>query len=120
MNYYQQQNCPKAELILVFFTRHVVGGLYQLLNEASECFSHHCIRYVLDDEYTSSAGSKFPVRWSPPEVLLYCRFSSKSDIWAYGERTDFCERSFKNTPKCVRGILFVKSEPEGLKLLKLV
>ncbi|KAG7517791.1 tyrosine-protein kinase BTK [Solea senegalensis] len=41
-------------------------------------------RYVLDDEYMSSAGSKFPVRWSPPEVLLYCRFSSKSDIWAYG------------------------------------
>ncbi|KAF7664541.1 hypothetical protein LDENG_00173680 [Lucifuga dentata] len=41
-------------------------------------------RYVLDDEYTSSVGSKFPVRWSPPEVLLYCKFSSKSDIWAYG------------------------------------
>ncbi|KAL4631630.1 tyrosine-protein kinase BTK [Arapaima gigas] len=41
-------------------------------------------RYVLDDEYTSSAGSKFPVRWSPPEVLLYCKFSSKSDVWAFG------------------------------------
>uniref|UniRef100_A0A3Q3JAS9 Tyrosine-protein kinase n=1 Tax=Monopterus albus TaxID=43700 RepID=A0A3Q3JAS9_MONAL len=41
------------------------------------------LSYVLDDEYTSSAGSKFPVRWSPPEVLLYCKFSSKSDIWAY-------------------------------------
>ncbi|XP_056455797.1 tyrosine-protein kinase BTK [Gadus chalcogrammus] len=41
-------------------------------------------RYVLDDEYTSSEGSKFPVRWSPPEVLLYRKFSSKSDIWAYG------------------------------------
>lgn len=41
-------------------------------------------RYVLDDEYLPSAGSKFPVRWSPPEVLLYDKFSSKSDIWAYG------------------------------------
>uniref|UniRef100_A0A669PPI4 Tyrosine-protein kinase n=1 Tax=Phasianus colchicus TaxID=9054 RepID=A0A669PPI4_PHACC len=41
-------------------------------------------RYVLDDEYTSSMGSKFPVRWSPPEVLLYSKFSSKSDVWSFG------------------------------------
>ncbi|OCT67253.1 tyrosine-protein kinase BTK [Xenopus laevis] len=41
-------------------------------------------RYVLDDEYTSSLGSKFPVRWSSPEVLLYCKFSSKSDVWSFG------------------------------------
>lgn len=41
-------------------------------------------RYVLDDEYTSSLGSKFPVRWSPPEVLLYSKFSSKSDVWSFG------------------------------------
>ncbi|XP_025085386.1 tyrosine-protein kinase TXK-like isoform X2 [Pomacea canaliculata] len=41
-------------------------------------------RYVLDDEYQSSAGTKFPVKWAPPEVLQYTRFSSKSDVWAYG------------------------------------
>ncbi|XP_078458836.1 tyrosine-protein kinase Tec-like [Lampetra fluviatilis] len=41
-------------------------------------------RYVLDDQYTSSSGTKFPVRWSPPEVFLNNKFSSKSDVWAFG------------------------------------
>ncbi|XP_074849559.1 cytoplasmic tyrosine-protein kinase BMX isoform X2 [Carettochelys insculpta] len=41
-------------------------------------------RYVLDDLYISSLGSKFPVKWSAPEVFHYTKFSSKSDVWAYG------------------------------------
>ncbi|XP_074649860.1 tyrosine-protein kinase Btk-like isoform X2 [Tubulanus polymorphus] len=41
-------------------------------------------RYVLDDQYTSSLGSKFPVKWAAPEVLNYYKFSSKSDVWSFG------------------------------------
>ncbi|KAM6895041.1 tyrosine-protein kinase Tec isoform 2-T2 [Lycodopsis pacificus] len=41
-------------------------------------------RYVLDDQYTSSLGAKFPVKWSPPEVFNFCKYSSKSDVWSYG------------------------------------
>lgn len=45
-------------------------------------------RYVLDDQYTSSSGAKFPVKWCPPEVFNYSRFSSKSDVWSFGKAHD--------------------------------
>ncbi|CAH2276319.1 tyrosine- kinase ITK TSK [Pelobates cultripes] len=41
-------------------------------------------RFVLDDQYTSSTGTKFPVKWSAPEVFRYGRYSSKSDVWSFG------------------------------------
>eukprot|EP00112_Aurelia_sp_Birch-Aquarium-sp1_P010038 Seg2164.2 transcript_id=Seg2164.2/GoldUCD/mRNA.D3Y31 product="Tyrosine-protein kinase Tec" protein_id=Seg2164.2/GoldUCD/D3Y31 len=41
-------------------------------------------RHVLDDEYTASEGTKFPIKWAAPEVIQFTRFSSKSDVWAYG------------------------------------
>ncbi|XP_053144152.1 tyrosine-protein kinase ITK/TSK [Hemicordylus capensis] len=41
-------------------------------------------RYVLDDQYTSSMGTKFPIKWSAPEVFSYSRYSTKSDVWSFG------------------------------------
>ena len=63
-------------------------------------------RYVLDDQYTSSGGTKFPIKWAPPEVLNYTRFSSKSDVWAYGEIFFMVKflRDFKNYLK-ILGVL---------------
>lgn len=43
-------------------------------------------RYVLDDQYVSSVGTKFPVKWSAPEVFHYFKYSSKSDVWAFGKK----------------------------------
>ncbi|XP_070362041.1 tyrosine-protein kinase TXK isoform X6 [Equus asinus] len=40
--------------------------------------------YVLDDEYICSSGAKFPVKWSPPEVFHFNKYSSKSDVWSFG------------------------------------
>uniref|UniRef100_A0A8C1KCY0 Tyrosine-protein kinase n=1 Tax=Cyprinus carpio TaxID=7962 RepID=A0A8C1KCY0_CYPCA len=31
-----------------------------------------------------SFGSKFPVRWSSPEVIKFGKYSSKSDVWSFG------------------------------------
>ncbi|XP_048826699.1 tyrosine-protein kinase Tec isoform X3 [Brienomyrus brachyistius] len=57
-----------------------------LVNEALEVkvSDFGMARYVLDDQYTSSSGVKFPVKWSPPEVFNFCRYSSKSDVWSFG------------------------------------
>ncbi|XP_075458300.1 tyrosine-protein kinase ITK/TSK isoform X2 [Ascaphus truei] len=43
-------------------------------------------RFVLDDQYTSSTGTKFPVKWSAPEVFRFGLYSSKSDVWSFETR----------------------------------
>ena len=42
-------------------------------------------KFVPNDEYIAPEGSKFPIRWCAPEVLIDSKFSSKSDVWSYGE-----------------------------------
>ena len=41
--------------------------------------------FVPNDEYIAPGSSTFAVKWAAPEVLTYGKFSSKSDVWSYGE-----------------------------------
>ena len=52
----------------------------------------HLARFVIDDEYTASEGTTFPIRWAAPEVITHAKFSSRSDVWSYGEFSSERER----------------------------
>jgi len=38
----------------------------------------------LESSYYTSSNTKFPLRWTAKEVIQYKKFSSKSDVWAFG------------------------------------
>ena len=37
-----------------------------------------------EDTYTAQPGAKFPIKWTAPEGLAYNKFTTKSDVWAFG------------------------------------
>ncbi len=49
-------------------------------------------RFVVDDEYTASEGTKFPIKWAAPEVITHAKFSSKSDVWSFGKLRISCRQ----------------------------
>lgn len=42
------------------------------------------INFFSDNHIETILYTRFPIKWAPPEVLNYTRFSSKSDVWGYG------------------------------------
>eukprot|EP01119_Soliformovum_irregulare_P002949 TRINITY_DN13203_c0_g1_i1.p1 TRINITY_DN13203_c0_g1~~TRINITY_DN13203_c0_g1_i1.p1 ORF type:complete len:578 (-),score=139.17 TRINITY_DN13203_c0_g1_i1:546-2279(-) len=40
-------------------------------------------RELTENYYISEIHSKFPVKWSAPEVLLYRKYTTNSDVWSY-------------------------------------
>ena len=36
------------------------------------------------DYYKLDEKAAVPIRWMPPEAILYCKFSTQSDIWSFG------------------------------------
>ncbi|KAK1175305.1 tyrosine-protein kinase TXK-like isoform X2 [Acipenser oxyrinchus oxyrinchus] len=102
LNYLRQrQGCLKKEIMLAM-CQDACGGMEYLETNGfihRDLAARNCLvsekqvvkvcdfgmtRYVLDNQYISSTGSKFPVKWSPPEVFHFNKYSSKSDVWSFG------------------------------------
>ncbi|KAG9464685.1 hypothetical protein GDO78_019554 [Eleutherodactylus coqui] len=41
-------------------------------------------RLLKDDIYSPENNRNTPIRWTAPEALMYCTYSTKSDVWSFG------------------------------------
>ena len=41
-------------------------------------------RDLADENYYVSHGGMIPIKWTAPEALHYKKYSTASDVWAYG------------------------------------
>jgi serine/threonine protein kinase len=41
-------------------------------------------KILLETSYYKGSTTGIPVRWSPPEVIEYGKYTTASDTWSYG------------------------------------
>lgn len=41
-------------------------------------------RLLKDDMYSPENNRTIPIRWTAPEALSHCKYSTKSDVWSFG------------------------------------
>ncbi|XP_040293290.1 tyrosine-protein kinase Srms [Bufo bufo] len=41
-------------------------------------------RLLKDDYYSPENNRTIPIKWTAPEALMYCKYSTKSDVWSFG------------------------------------
>lgn len=51
-------------------------------NYVVKLFNFERATRVDDDGYMACSSEEIPIRWSPPEVLRDCHYSTKSDVWS--------------------------------------
>jgi len=104
LNSFLQKDMPKLKLLeLLHMCRDTAAGMRYLasrhivhrdLAARNLLVKHEDERYIIKvadfglsratNNYYKTTNAVFPVKWSPPEVIEYERFSQKSDVWSYG------------------------------------
>lgn len=62
---------------LIFFEDQKILGIYGG-NARDEIHAYFCFFFRVQSK------SLLPVRWMPPESILYGKFTTESDVWSYG------------------------------------
>ena len=62
----------------------IFGKIQISVNSFMQVADFGMSRDLADENYYVSHGGKVPVKWTAPEALHYKKYSSTSDVWAYG------------------------------------